>query len=96
MANANLMAHWYLQVPSLILAALIWLLVARLCLSLVLDGRNALMRTVGAITNPVVQAVGVITPRIVPAAGIVGCAILWLICARMVLLMTALAMGVRL
>ncbi len=54
------------------------------------------MRLVGAITHPVVATVGAVTPRIVPAAGVIVCAIIWLMAARTVLFMVALAMGVRL
>ncbi len=54
------------------------------------------MRLVGAITYPVVATVGAVTPRIVPAAGVILCAIIWLMAARTVLVMVALAMGVRL
>jgi hypothetical protein len=96
MPNAGTFTYWYLQVPSLILLAMIVLLLARLVLSLVLVGGGAVMRLVGAITQPVVAAVGTVTPRIVPQAGVIVCAIIWLATARTVVVMLALGMGVRL
>lgn len=98
MPNAATFTYWYLQVPSLVLLAMMVLLLARLVLvlALVLDGGGAVMRLVGAITQPVVATVGAVTPRIVPAAGVIICAIIWLVAVRTVLFMAALAMGVRL
>jgi hypothetical protein len=96
MPNAATFTYWYLQVPSLVLLAMMVLLLARLVLSLVLDDGGAVMRLVGAITQPVVATVGAVTPRIVPAAGVILCAIIWLMAVRTVLYMAALAMGVRL
>ena len=96
MPNAGTFTYWYLQVPSLVLLAMMVLLLARLVLSPVLDASGTVMRLVGAITQPVVATVGAVTPRIVPAAGVVICAIIWLMAVRTVLFMAALAMGVRL
>ena len=96
MPNAGSFTYWYLQLPNLILLAMIVLLLARLVLSLVLDGGGAVMRLVGAITSPVVATVGAVTPRIVPAAGVIVCAIIWLAAVRTVVIMVALGMGVRL
>ena len=96
MPNTGSFTYWYLQVPNLILLAMMVLLLVRLVLSLVLNSGLGVMRLVGAITYPVVATVGAVTPRIVPAAGVVLCAIIWLMVARTVLVMVALAMGVRL
>jgi hypothetical protein len=96
MPKASFLTYWYLNVPSLVLAALIWLLVGRLVLSFILDAGNVVMRVVRAVTYPVVAPVGAITPRIVPQAGVIVCAIVWLFALRIVLFMGALARGVRL
>ena len=96
MPNAGSITYWYLQVPNLILLAMMGLLLLRLVLSLVPGASRGIMQPVGAITRPVVVAVGAVTPRIVPAAGVIVCAVVWLMLARTVLFMTALAMGVRL
>jgi len=96
MPNTGSFTYWYLQVPNLILLAMMALLVVRLVLSLVLSIGSGVMRPMGAITYPVVATVGAVTPRIVPAAGVVVCAIVWLAAIRTGLVMVALAMGVRL
>jgi hypothetical protein len=96
MPNAGTFTYWYLQVPSVVLLAMMVLLLARLVLSPVLDAGGAVMRLVAGVTQPVVAAVGAVTPRIVPAAGVIVCAIVWLMAVRTVLFMVALAMGVRL
>lgn len=96
MPNTGSFTYWYLQVPNLILLAMMVLLLVRLVLSLVLNSGWGVMRLVGAITHPVVATVGAVTPRLVPAAGVVACAIIWLATIRTVLVMIALAIGVRL
>jgi hypothetical protein len=96
MPSANFLTYWYLHVPSLILAALIYLLLGRLVLSFVLDAGNTVMHVVRASTHPVVAVVGAITPRIVPPAGVIVCAMVWLLAARITLFMGAMAKGVRL
>lgn len=96
MPNAGSITYWYLQVPNLIIWAVIVLLLFRLVLSLVLDGNSAAMRLVGGITRPVTATVGVLTPQIIPQAGVILCAVVWLMAIRTVLFMVALALGVRL
>ena len=62
------LAHWYYHLPDLMLAALIWLLVARFVLDL-LPGRgsdNLLVRVAVRATDPILRGVGYITPRVVP------------------------------
>jgi hypothetical protein len=95
MPNAGSLTYWYLQLPSLLLLAMIVLLLVRLVLWPLVDPGAGVIRLVRAITEPVVVTVGAVTPRIVPQAGVVVCAILWLAAARVVLVMAALAMGMR-
>lgn len=96
MPNAGSLTYWYLQVPNLILLAMVVLLLVRLVLSPVLDDGGGTMRLLGAITRPVMATVGAVTPRIVPQAGVIIGGVLWLLAVRTVLFMTALAMGIRL
>ena len=96
MPSASLFANWYLQLPSLILAALIYLMLGRLVLSFVLGGGNPVMRLLAAITDPVVVTVGAITPRVVPPPAVMVFAIAWLVVARVAVLWVAMAKGVRL
>ena len=96
MPGASFFAPWYYHVPNLILAALIWLLIGRLVLSLVLGRGNAVVRLLEAVTGPVLKAVGAITPRLVPAGLVIVCAIAWLLAARIALFIAVSATGVRL
>lgn len=96
MPNAGSFTYWYLQVPNLILLAMVLLLLMRLVLSPVLDDGGGIMRLLKAITRPVTVCAGAITPRIVPQAGVIIGGIIWLLAVRTVLVMTALAMGIRL
>lgn len=96
MPNTGSFTYWYLQLPNLILLAMMALLLVRLVLMPVLNSSLGVMRLVGAITYPVVAMVGAVTPRIMPNAGVVVCAVIWLAAIRTVLVMAALAMGVRL
>jgi hypothetical protein len=92
------LAHWYYHVPDLILAVLIWLLVARFVLDL-LPGRgsdNLLVRVVVGVTEPIVRGVGYITPRVVPSLLVIACAAAWLLSARVALFVAVSARGVRL
>lgn len=93
---ASLVTHWYLHLPSLLLAAFIYLVLARLLLSFVLGAKNGVMRVLAAITLPVVATVGAITPRIVPLRGVLVASMVWLAAARVVAFWVALAMGLRL
>ena len=92
------LAHWYYHVPDLILAVLIWLLVARFVLDL-LPGRgsdNLLVHVVVGVTDPVLRGVGYITPRVVPSLLAIACAAAWLLAARVALFVAVSARGVRL
>lgn len=96
MPSASFLAYWYLHLPSLVLAALIYLLLGRLILSFIFDAGNIVLRIVRVLTQPFVAVVGAITPRIVPPAGVIVCTIAWLLAARITLFMGAMARGVRL
>jgi hypothetical protein len=96
MPNAGSFTYWYLQLPNLILTAMLLLLLARLVLAPMLGLNASILRPVVAITQPVVVTVGAVTPRVVPPAGVVACSIVWLMAARTVLFMAAQIMGVRL
>jgi hypothetical protein len=85
------------QGPSLILAALGYLLIARLALDLTFGARgsNLAFRVLRGLTDPIVGAVGAITPRVVPRALVTGCAVLWILAARIALVQVAAAMTMR-
>jgi hypothetical protein len=85
MPSASSLSYWYFHGPSLLLAALVYLLLARLVLWPFVAAGTPVMRVLATITNPVLKAVGAITPRAVPAALVVVFAIMWLLSARILL-----------
>jgi hypothetical protein len=78
MSTAN---SWYVQAPGLILAAISYLLIARLALDLVFGNR--------------VRLVGAITPRVVPGVLVTACAVVWIFAARIALIQVLAAMSMR-
>ena len=95
--NPSSPVNWYVQGPGMILAALSYVLIARLLLDLTfgLLGDNVILRALRSLTNPVVRAVGAITPRVVPGPLVTGCAIVWIFAARISLVQVAAAMSMR-
>jgi p-aminobenzoyl-glutamate transporter AbgT len=85
MPSASILSDWYFHAPSVLLAALIYLLIGRLVLAPLLGAANPALRVLAAITDPVVKTVGAITPRVVPPALVVVFAIMWLLSARILL-----------
>jgi hypothetical protein len=94
-STANFLNSWYVQVPSLVLAVLSYLLIARLALDLAFGARgdNVAFRALRWLTGPFVRAVGAITPRVVPGALVTACAVLWIFAARIALVQVAAAMA---
>jgi uncharacterized protein YggT (Ycf19 family) len=95
--NPSSPVNWYLQGPSLFLALVSYLLIARLALDLAFSSRgdNVAFRALRWLTNPIVRAVGAITPRMVPGALVTGCAVLWVFAARIALVQVGAAMAMR-
>ena len=94
MSTAN---SWYVQAPSLILAVLSYLLIARLVLELLFGrrGHNWAFRTLRWVTSPFVRLAGAITPRVVPGALVTACAVVWIFAARIALVQVLAAMSMR-
>ena len=95
--NPSSPVNWYVQGPSLVLAALSYLLIARLILDLIVGARgdNVVFRALRWVTDPIVRAIGTITPRVVPGALVAGCALVWIFAARIALVQVAAAMAMR-
>ena len=95
--NPSAAVNWYVEGPSLVLALLIYLLIARLVLDLAFGilGDNVVFRALRSITEPVVFLTGSITPRIVPGPFVTGFAIVWLLAGRVLLVQVAAAMAMR-
>ena len=89
------MTTWTYHLPDVLLAALSYLVVARLVL-LPLAAHNPVVRTLTALTAPIVAAMAAITPRLVPRAGLLIAALAWLYAARVILRVGIAATGVRL
>jgi hypothetical protein len=85
MPARGLWAYWYLTVPNMILAALIYLLIARCILSFVLRDSNIVMRVLSVATGAAFVPVAAVTPRLVPKAVVIVFAIVWLYLIRMAL-----------
>jgi YggT family protein len=90
--------HWYFHVPNLLLAAMIYTLIARYVLALFFkpDSQMVIWRTFATITDPILHAVRAVTPRVVQDGLIPVAAIVWLMALRMFLYLTVLAAGVKL
>ena len=95
--NPSSPVNWYVQGPSLVLAVLSYLLIARLILDLTVGtrGDNVVFRALRWVTDPIVRAIGTITPRVVPGALVAGCALVWVFAARIALVQVAAAMAMR-
>ncbi len=89
--------NWYLEVPSLALAALTYLLIARLVLDVAFGtgGHNLVFRALRAVTGPFVGLVGAITPRVVPAVLVTASTLVWVLAVRILLVQAGAAMAIR-
>ena len=85
--NPSAPVNWYVRGADVVLAALCYVLIARLLLDLTLGalGDNAAFRALRSVTNPVVRAFGAITPRVVPGLLVTAGGIVWIFAARIVL-----------
>jgi hypothetical protein len=90
------MKGWYYHVPDMLLAAACYLIVARLLLLPFRNGASAIVRTVNALTLPIVAATAAITPRMLPPPLVLLAALAWLYAARIVLRAGMAATGLRL
>ena len=90
------MTNWYYHLPDVLLAALSYLVIVRLLLLPFAAAGNAIVRTVGVLTAPLLAAVAAITPRMVPLPVLMLGALTWLYAARVILRAGFAATGVRL
>lgn len=92
----GLMQHWYYHVPDLLLAAVSYLIVARLALLPFGADGALIVRALNALTAPVVAGVAAMTPRLLPSPAVLLAALAWLYAARVVLRAAMAATGLRL
>ncbi|HEU0058734.1 MAG TPA: hypothetical protein VFR19_02565 [Hyphomicrobiaceae bacterium] len=90
------MLNWYYHLPDMLLAAASYLVLARLLLSPFPIGNSAVVRTLSALTAPVVAPVAAITPRLVPPPVVLLAVVAWLYAARIILRAGFAATGLRL
>jgi uncharacterized protein YggT (Ycf19 family) len=93
----NFLAYWWFHVPNLVLAALVYTVVARYCLDLFFgEGSEAvLVRVFHTLTDPLLKLVRFITPAIVPNGLVVVFTVVWLMALRLFWFLTSVAMGMR-
>jgi uncharacterized protein YggT (Ycf19 family) len=98
MTFSSFLEHWYFHLPNLVMAALSYLVIARLLLEVVLRQRHdaALMKPLTWTTEPFLRLVRVITPRIVPAGLVMVVGVGWLLSGRMAWYLGCVALGMRL
>jgi len=96
--RANFLTYWYYHIADLVLAALIYLLLARLLVALIwgADSDKLMVRVLERVTDPVLESVAAITPRAVPRGLVIAFAVVWLVVARLALFIAVTARGVRL
>lgn len=89
--------YWWFHIPNLLMAALIYTLIGHYALELFFKGRDVvILKVFRTVTRPVVRCVRAITPAIVPNGLVIVFAIAWLMAARMVWFLNAVAFGMRL
>lgn len=87
MPGHSLLAQWQYTLPSAILTVAIYLMIARLVISLAFraDSANWIWRLTRAVSDPLVLVASFLTPRIVPQRLVSLLAIAWLVAARILL-----------
>jgi len=95
MSSVRLMQNLYYHAPDLLLAAASYLVMARLLLS-PFRANGFVIRTLGALTAPVVAPIAAITPRLLPPPVLLLAVVAWLYAARVILRAGIAATGLRL
>jgi uncharacterized protein YggT (Ycf19 family) len=87
--------YWFYIIPNFALAAAMYTLIGRYVLALLFkpDSEKVIWRVFAQLTDPILKFVRALTPQIVPNGLVMVFAIIWLLIARMALLMIAFMMG---
>jgi hypothetical protein len=95
--NPGAPVNWYVHGAGLALAAISYVLIARVLVDLAFGSRgdNVLFRALRWVSDLIVRPVGAVTPRIVPGILVSTCALAWILTARLVLVQVAAAMAMR-
>ncbi|MGD9784266.1 MAG: hypothetical protein AB7E80_04195 [Hyphomicrobiaceae bacterium] len=97
-ASESFAAYWWYHIPNLALAALIYTLIGRYLLEILFAKKqDAVILTVfRQVTDPIVNLVRLVTPGVVPQGLTVVFAMFWMMAARLLWFLTAVAYGMRL
>lgn len=89
--------YWWFHIPNLMLAALVYSVVARYVLELFFPHRPdvVIVKVFQTITNPFVLAARYVTPAIVPNGLVIVFTVVWLMALRLFWFVTAVALGMR-
>ena len=90
-----LIAQWWFHLPNFLLSALMYTMLGRFVLAFIFEAQsqNYIWRAFVWITDPVVRAVAFVTPRAVPHLAVLLFAAIWLLAARVALLIFFFAAG---
>jgi YggT family protein len=90
----SLIQHWWFHIPNLLLAAMIYTVIGRYILELVFGDKDVVIVNVfRSVTDPVIKLVRLITPAVVPNGVVIVFTLMWLMAARMLWFLTAVAAG---
>ena len=93
--SSPIFAQWWFHLPNFILSVLLYTVLGRFVLAFMVDAqsKNYIWRAFVRITDPVVSAVAFVTPRAVPHMVVLLFAAVWLLAARVALLILFFAIG---
>lgn len=90
----SFLQHWWFHIPNLVLAALIYTVIGRYVLELIFSGKEVvILKVFRTVTDPVVKLVRLVTPAVVPDGLVIVFTLFWLMAARMLWFLTAVAAG---
>ena len=95
MSSNPFLTQWWFHLPNFVLAALMYTMLGRFILGFFYppDSTNYIWRAFVRITDPVVRVVQVVTPRAVPHMLLLLFAAVWLLTARVALLILLASVG---
>ncbi len=95
MSSNPVIAQWWFHLPNFVLAALMYTMLGRFLLAFFIppDSKNYIWRAFVRLTDPVLRAVQFVTPLVVPHLLVLLFAAMWLLAARVVLLLLFASFG---
>ena len=95
MSSNPVIAQWWYHLPNFVLAALMYTMLGRFLLAFFIppDSKNYIWRAFVWLTDPALRAVQFVTPLAVPHLLVLLFAAMWLLTARVVLLLLFASFG---